>query len=36
MLGVENLRKQYQSSDGRPGGGVFGASFELKIGRAHV
>jgi iron(III) transport system ATP-binding protein len=32
MLGVENLRKQYQGYDGRPGGGVFGASFALKEG----
>ena len=32
MLDVENLRKQYPSQGGRPGGGVFGASFQLKEG----
>ena len=29
MLHVENLKKQYVSFDGRPGGGVLGASFDI-------
>src|SRR4051794_11290276 len=32
MLALENLRKQYRTEDGTPGGGVFGASFEVKEG----
>ena len=32
MLKVENLRKQYVTEDGTPGGGVFGASFEVAEG----
>ena len=32
MLKVENLFKQYESADGTPGGGVFGASFTLAEG----
>ena len=32
MLTVENLFKQYVSSDGTPGGGVFNASFEIAEG----
>ena len=32
MLKVENLHKQYTSEDGTPGGGVFGASFEIAEG----
>ncbi|MDA1326200.1 MAG: ABC transporter ATP-binding protein [Proteobacteria bacterium] len=32
MLAVEKLFKQYTSEDGTPGGGVFGASFEIAEG----
>ena len=32
MLEVEKLHKQYTSEDGTPGGGVFGASFEIADG----
>ena len=32
MLKVENLFKQYISEDGKPGGGVLGASFEVADG----
>jgi len=32
MLTVENLFKQYVSDDGTPGGGVFGASFDIAEG----
>ena len=32
MLTVDNLFKQYTSEDGTPGGGVFGASFEIAEG----
>ena len=32
MLQVENLRKQYVSFDGRPGGGVLGVSFDISEG----
>jgi iron(III) transport system ATP-binding protein len=32
MLKVENLRKQYVTEDGTPGGGVFGANFEVAEG----
>ncbi|MBT5456585.1 MAG: ABC transporter ATP-binding protein [Rhodospirillaceae bacterium] len=32
MLEVEKLHKQYTSEDGTPGGGVFGASFEIEDG----
>jgi iron(III) transport system ATP-binding protein len=32
MLNVEGLKKQYTSYDGTPGGGVFGANFEIKEG----
>ncbi|MGA0347197.1 MAG: ABC transporter ATP-binding protein [Alphaproteobacteria bacterium] len=32
MLSVENLFKQYTSDDGTPGGGVFGANFEINEG----
>ena len=32
MLKVENLFKQYTSEDGTPGGGVFGANFEVADG----
>lgn len=32
MLEVENLRKQYQSHDGRPGGGVLGVRFSVPQG----
>ena len=32
MLKVEKLHKQYVSTDGTPGGGVFGASFEVAEG----
>ena len=32
MLLVEALKKQYQTEDGTPGGGVFGASFEVSEG----
>ena len=28
MLQVEKLKKQYESADGTPGGGVFGIDFE--------
>ena len=32
MLEVEKLHKQYTSEDGTPGGGVFGASFDIVDG----
>jgi iron(III) transport system ATP-binding protein len=32
MLDVKDLRKQYAGQDGRPGGGVFDASFGLEAG----
>ena len=32
MLQVDNLKKQYTSFDGKPGGGVLGASFGLREG----
>ena len=32
MLTVDKLHKQYTSEDGTPGGGVFGASFEVAEG----
>ena len=32
MLKVENLWKQYVTEDGTPGGGVFGANFEVAEG----
>ncbi len=32
MLKVENLKKQYVTEDGTPGGGVFGANFEVAEG----
>jgi iron(III) transport system ATP-binding protein len=32
MLKVQNLKKQYVTEDGTPGGGVFGASFEVPEG----
>jgi iron(III) transport system ATP-binding protein len=32
MLEVKKLHKQYTSEDGTPGGGVFGASFEIAEG----
>jgi iron(III) transport system ATP-binding protein len=32
MLDVRDLHKQYASQGGRPGGGVFGATFQLKEG----
>ena len=32
MLRVENLRKQYVSFEGKPGGGVLGVSFEIAEG----
>lgn len=32
MLLVEGLKKQYENEDGTPGGGVFGASFEVSEG----
>jgi iron(III) transport system ATP-binding protein len=32
VLKVENLRKRYVTEDGTPGGGVFGASFEVAEG----
>jgi iron(III) transport system ATP-binding protein len=32
VLSVENLRKQYVSFEGKPGGGVLGVSFELAQG----
>jgi len=32
LLHVENLKKQYTAFDGRPGGGVLGASFTLREG----
>jgi len=32
MLDVEKLHKQYTSEDGTPGGGVFGASFDIAEG----
>ena len=32
MLKVDNLRKQYISGDGTPGGGVFGIGFEVAEG----
>jgi len=32
MLDVQDLHKQYASQGGRPGGGVFGATFQLKEG----
>jgi len=32
MLDVQDLHKQYASQGGRPGGGVFGATFQLKDG----
>lgn len=32
MLEVEELHKQYTSEDGTPGGGVFGASFDIADG----
>ncbi|MDC0033248.1 ABC transporter ATP-binding protein [Alphaproteobacteria bacterium] len=32
MLEIEKLHKQYTSEDGTPGGGVFGANFEIAEG----
>jgi len=32
MLDVENLKKQYQGFEGRPGGGVLGVSFSIAEG----
>ncbi len=32
MLQVERLKKQYESTDGTPGGGVFGIDFEVAEG----
>ncbi len=32
MLRVENLRKQYVSFEGKPGGGVLGVDFEIAEG----
>ena len=32
MLQVENLKKQYQGFEGRPGGGVLGVSFSIREG----